>query len=87
MQSIPGPFIQVEAAYRAERIRADYGTSDTTRSAPSAGRSTTRTSGRKTSEVAHAGLDPAKCRQQELRRAFRDVLDGVDRSRTLHGAK
>jgi len=26
MQSIPGPFIQVEAAYRAERIRADYGT-------------------------------------------------------------
>jgi hypothetical protein len=24
--SITGPFIKVEAAYRAERIRADYGT-------------------------------------------------------------
>ena len=26
MQSIPGPFAQVEADYRAERIRAEYGT-------------------------------------------------------------
>jgi hypothetical protein len=26
MHSIPGPFPQVEAAYRAERIRAEYGT-------------------------------------------------------------
>jgi hypothetical protein len=26
MSNITGPFIAVEAAYRAERIRADYGT-------------------------------------------------------------